>query len=303
MIILALSTNLTACSLLNPYVNSSELKFVDPKAPDKESQPCSTLPNDMQEAVNCAHVVQSKYVENMGEQAMLSSVSGVGLISLTAYTAGIAINDAHTTNVTDFALGASAIYGMSQWLSQPERTKIYGLGIKAVQCAVDASVPFQTNSANMKQFDTDVKNLRTQIKYTSRDLETVKVLLDSNTQTVTKLTELDKAKVTSARQSIDEARTSATTAGQLIASYNHAPFELVATVNRINASVNAGLGDSIQSMSALPGTLSGILDMYSHLESGYVAHGYSPEGETKNGGAETEIKKAEIPPRQGIIQS
>ncbi|XOV87616.1 MAG: hypothetical protein ACFHX7_22130 [Pseudomonadota bacterium] len=283
---ICLDPGLSGCNLFNPYVSPDSHTIDEGRDANRTAmvRPCVHFPSGMQGAVHCASTLKAQYVLNMGDQAKLSPVSEVGLIALTAYTAGIATNSGHRTNVTDFALGTAALYGMSQWPSQPECTKIYGLGLKAAQCAVDVSVPLQINAANMVPFQAELTKLDKQIALTSDKLAMVQALLANDPGSTAAPTIQARARVAVEVSSVEQARTESASGSQIVAAHNRAPFELVSAVDGINASANEGLGWTEQSMSALPGALSGIMAMYSDLVSGFVSARHSPpaSAETAN---------------------
>ncbi|GHD25482.1 hypothetical protein [Parahalioglobus pacificus] len=274
---------LASCSLFDPYVDPMDVSMVETIAADRtrgESAatiyPCALDPGDMQDAMNCARAVESAYFGAMGDQAMLSSLGGASLIALTAYTAGIAINDGSTTKVTDFALGTAALVAMSQWLSQPQRAQIYGLGAKALQCAVDVATPFKT-AGDLAGVESHLVKLRADMNNTRGKLSELSGHLDAAGKVGGSASAL--LLVQSTRELLERAETSVKTGTALLKTHKQAPYALVASVHSINASVNLGLNSTVQSLATLPGALSSMLGMYGGLLEDFGGYGYSPAPE------------------------
>ncbi|MGH1462890.1 MAG: hypothetical protein ACRBB6_12725 [Neptuniibacter sp.] len=257
-----LTLPISACSLFTPYVDPAKLHT---KVEDSTKYPCKlTSNNDMNGALLCAQTLESEYIDNMGDQALLSSVGGVSLIALTAYTAGVAINDNHATNVTDFALGGAAIYGMNNWLSQPTRTQIYGAGAKTIQCAIDASLPFIQDTKDLQD---NLAALKTARGTTKKAIDLIPLPPEENTEARKKVQKL----VEVATAAVADAKTLTDRGVALQKAYSNASNTLVISLLRINSTVNEGLSGTIQSVSALPNTLSGIMDVYSGFKTQALA--------------------------------
>ncbi|MFY0678072.1 MAG: hypothetical protein JXR18_12385 [Neptuniibacter sp.] len=260
ILIPVLTLPLSACSLFTPYVDPVELHTIDTKI-----HPCRwSDTTSMQNALNCSQALRTEYIRGMDDQALLASVGGVSLITLTAYTAGVAVNDAHRTNVTDLTLGAAGIYGINTWLSQPTRTQIYGAGAKTIDCAVEASIPFKATSEEKEEFQKKITDFASAYTSTESSANTLQAFIQN-----VEAENRDKYQVAllqSARLTIEEAKSLQKQAEDLNKAYRQAPDKLMTSLLRINNDVNEGLTGTIQSVSALPGSLSGILDMYSVLK-------------------------------------
>lgn len=240
--VLSASVFLTGCQLTNPYIDDAQ--FVD----SNSSSVCTPLTTDAATALSCSTQLKSKYLSAMGEQAELSTWTGIGLIPLTAFTIGFAANGESASKISDFALGTAGLYSLSSWLSTPERTKVYALGHQAIQCAEQVSLPLLVNSK------TGSANIKLNVKTLDKILASASALLKQEGDTKNKVL-LGSA--------INEAKIVKSKAFALTRRFDLAPSALVATSQRINSSLNLALSDSVQSLSALPSILNSMGDLYS----------------------------------------
>jgi hypothetical protein len=246
---------LTSCSLTNPYVDDA--KLVD----KNKSVLCPLNPATYIEALKCSSSIKSEYISAMGDQANLSNWTGIGLIPLTAYTIGFALNGESVTKISDFALGSAGLFSLSNWLSAPTQTKVFSLGQKAIQCAEQVAAPLNLNSTSKN----DLEGLLSEI---NEHMAILKVYL----------AEYPKESLNSEVESaIVEANKYRTNATGLLRKNRILPSTLVNAVRGINASVNNALSNNVQSLSALPSFLSGIGKLYESNNT-YFAQ-YIPQNE------------------------
>ena len=163
---------MSSCSIFHgPYVDEEKIG-------DGPAFPCRLPADNMTAALKCSSEIKSRYVRNMGDQAMLATYTGIGLIPLTAYTIGLAAND-NFSNVSDLAIGSAGGFALARWLATPERTQIYGLGLEAIQCVEEAVRPFMVVKAKRDRFVELQNNLTNAQGRTASKLTELRALLKS----------------------------------------------------------------------------------------------------------------------------
>ena len=130
----------SGCSLLNPHVIWE--------------RPDATEVVTLQSAIKYANDAKDAYKTAIGEQAMLTSSLGLGLIPLSAAALGLGIANVDGNAITALGLTGAAAFSATTWVGSKPRQRVYIAGIKAMTCAVDAMIPL-----NFPQQDqTDLKN-------------------------------------------------------------------------------------------------------------------------------------------------
>ncbi len=256
---------LASCSLMNPYVDESLSMNGGPKV-------CSSITADMEAALACSTALKSRYLNSMGKQANLNAWTGIGLIPLTAVTIGFAANGDSASKISDFAIGSAGLYSLSNWIAAPERTKIFGVGQKAITCAEQAVQPFVLSGKAKERFNSIVTGFETLHKKYALVKNSL-AIYSSESGAKTSL-------ISQAQASLLETQQLRRSAGDLLHQYGRAPGELVGTVKNINATVNEALGSTIQSLNALPGYISGLGELYKQNKTGFIT--FTPKSETKS---------------------
>lgn len=265
------TVSLSGCKLTNPYVDESTLVTSN----NYSNRACRPLESDPEQALICASQLRTEYVNAMGQQAELTSITGLGLIPLTALTIGFAANGESATKISDFALGSAGIYSLSSWLSSPEQSRIFALGHQAVQCAEQASMPFLSANKRNKELEasSSEKGMANYVSELNAAISAAETLFPPTSQSP-----IAQQFVTAKAQAA-EVRQQAT---GLITRLNGAPAMLVTNVQRINSAVNLALTDSVQSLSTLPGILSGMGDLYTNNKTFFT--GFVPVSEASGDG-------------------
>lgn len=249
------------CTLMNPYVDV------------RDTTNCQNV-HSFPEARTCNELIQSKYIDAMGAQAHLSTWSGVTLIPLTAYVAGLSIKGASTNKIADFTLGAAGLFGLSSWLSNSERSTIYGAGLSALQCALTASNGFDISSEDQTSLQQQITKFETQIK----EVEAAATSLENE---AAKLEENVSRQLSKTEQAVADANQLAANGQGLLIQYRRAGIRLHNATRAINNQVNIALGSSIQSIATLPNVIKGMTSVYSELDSNQNALSIGGETDTK----------------------
>lgn len=257
IVVIAVSLYFSAgCThLIDPYVKHTAVSD-------------TTCDDDMSNALACVYKLQAEYLEAKSDQAEFQAWTGLVMIPLGAYAGGVAINDGHRTNITDLSLGMAGLYGMSTWLSRPQRSVIYSLGSDELQCAADALSPFEfvpksTVEEQRDAVSADIGSLQLASntlaeRLTDSGINAVQTRALQNRQT------LAAALITSATKEVDDANI-------LLKKHNQAPGQLLGAARGINNAVNSALTSTVPSLDALPGTLNVVMDFYEGLSSSNMA--------------------------------
>ena len=136
---------LSGCSLLNPHVTWE-------RPPEGQSV-------TLQSAIDYANRAKVAYKEATGDQAMLTSGLGLGLIPLSAAALGLGITGANGDAITALGLTGAAGYSGATWLSSKPRQLVYIAGIKAMTCAVDAMIPLNLPPQDQTGLKNDLTTL------------------------------------------------------------------------------------------------------------------------------------------------
>ncbi|MBR9784278.1 MAG: hypothetical protein GYB34_07980 [Gammaproteobacteria bacterium] len=262
-LIAALSLGLSGCKLTNPYIDDA--KLVD----SNTTKYCYPLTENPSNAIACSSALKSEYIDGMDEQAALTSLTGIGLIPLTAFTIGFAANGESATKISDFALGSAGLFSLSNWLTSPERTRIYALGHQALQCAEQASMPFLIASATneKRENDTNDTGLNEYVDQLNTAMSAVNFALIPQSLLASEFAAAETEALEAKQQ-----------AAELATKFNQAPGALITHAQRINSAINLALTSSIQSLSALPNILNGMGDLYTNNKTFF--NGFVPATET-----------------------
>ena len=139
-LLLCTGVALSGCSVWNPHVTWT-----------REGGDEVTLA----QAINYANRAKDAYKVAIGDQAVLTSGLGLGLIPLSAAALGFGIAGGSSDAVTALGLTGAAGYAAGTWLSSKPRQRVYIAGIKAMTCAVDAMIPLNFPL----QEQSDLKNI------------------------------------------------------------------------------------------------------------------------------------------------
>lgn len=274
-LIAVLSISLSGCKLTNPYIDDA--KLIDSNGNTQNY--CYPLTENPSHAIACSSALKSEYIDGMGEQAALTSLTGIGLIPLTAFTIGFAANGESATKISDFALGSAGLFSLSNWLTSPERTRIYALGHQALQCAEQASMPFLIASATnkLREKDTSDTGLNEYVGQLNTVMSAVNFALVPQSPLASEFAAA-KTEALEAKQQ----------AAELAIKFNQAPGALITHTQRINSAVNLALTSSIQSLSALPGILNGMGDLYTNNTTFF--NGFVPATEAGSGVGKIDVQ-------------
>ena len=237
-------------SLFNPHLNLERGDF-------------QTGGPSMVEAIKYTDDTIAAYRQGMGDQANLSTWTGVVLIPLSAATVALGIQGGHTNAITNLALGGAATYGLSSWLSSPNRSLIYAEGIGAMNCAKQVMLPYYVSKPWMEEFS----NALTKLSNQGSTLATQLAKLRALTSTLEGLIPIgaNDDQVKKAKALADDVThllaTTAVTRGNgfvLKRRLELAGQTLVFAVDRIAGEVDKALLSTVPSLTALSGIIASL---------------------------------------------
>ncbi len=253
----------------------------------------------MPKAIKYANDHIDAYRKGMGDQANLSSWTGAVLIPLTAVTVALGIHGGHTNAITNLALGGAAAYGLSSWLSSPNRSLVYAEGIGAMNCAKQAILPWYVSDDWMKKFSTALAELSTRGGTLATQLAELRAL----TSVLEELTTANDPQVKAAKALVESVSrllvdTAVTRQNGFVLKRRLALAgqTLVFAVDRIAGEVDKALLSTVPSLTALPGiiaSLSPAADMFRQAPPTAAAETQEKADKTMTIGAQslTEDKK------------
>ena len=130
--LLATSSMLSACALINPHVSWREIDR--PKCSGDASCGAVTL----SDAIAYADNAKAAYKIALGDQARLPNLLALGLIPLGAAALGLGITGGSSAAITALGLTGAAGYAGGTWLSSKPQQRAYVAGYNAVVCTVEA---------------------------------------------------------------------------------------------------------------------------------------------------------------------
>jgi hypothetical protein len=212
-------------------------------------------PRSMREAVQKLNHVRATYYEAVREQASRSQATTSGLVWLGSAIVGLAAGGAHRDAILYPALVGGTAYGLSQTEFDGRRVQIWNEGIKALDCAKEASIPLDLPLERMAQIEKGARALirqraATQIARDAADRE-----LAAN-----RLAPDDAAPIQTLISRTDTALAAAdqTTASALELLKSAQGRELSAAVDRISAKVNETMSTLTLNPAAVRQMIAGI---------------------------------------------
>jgi hypothetical protein len=248
---------------------------------------------NMSQAITYADEVIDAYRKGMGEQSKLTSWTGVVLIPLAAATIGLGIQGGPTNAITSMAVGGVAAYGLSTWLSSPNRSMVYAEGISAINCAKQVMLPDYVSDTWAQEFSSALTELSTQGEILTTQLAELHALtsaLEGLTTAQDPQVEAAKALADSVTRLLADTAVTRQNGFVLKRRLDLAGQTLVFAVDRIAGEVDKVLLKTESSLSALTGiiaNLSPAADMFRQVPTPAVAEPQKKAEETIKIGAQS----------------
>jgi hypothetical protein len=246
-----LVTLTTGCSLVNPHVRW-------------QRPPDTTL----KDGIDYANRAKDRYKEAIGDQAALTTMTGLALIPLGAAALGLGITEGPGTAITALGLTGATGFAASSWLSSRPRQLVYVAGIKAMSCLVDAVSPLAFSDQQAMAFDQDLKSLGASMTAVREQIAAVaelraRVARENREDPAAKpeiLTETDRD-LTLAQSALDSARAVRDAGNRLSGERARAGLVLMSAVDAVGAEVDRALATTLPDLQSLPGIVGGLSQM------------------------------------------
>lgn len=251
-----------SCSMVNPY-----LSHPYPSHPRDKSL---RKTGDLEAAVSYAHSVKANYRKALGRETMFTSVLGALLIPTGAMALTMGIAGVHSNTILMTGGSGTALFGVGKWLESKPRQAAYVAGYNAVNCAIEAVLPFRFSDKHLTPFKDSMKGIDAHIKAVQnaiREAEKAKNAFsprpgDNGDQ---QLLELAKDRIEVAKSlvaSAKDARDKGLVVQRQRAQAGHA---LDTTVDNIIIQVDAAIQKSQLDLGALSAVISGLSQTYSQF--------------------------------------
>ena len=246
----------SSCSMLDPYTVG--------KIDNSCSQGC-----DLEAAIKYANNVKENYRKALGEQATFTNALGMLLIPTGAAALTMGIAGAHTEAILITGGTGTSLFGIGNWLKSKPRQAAYIAGYNAVNCAIEAVLPFTLNESDLEPFnrsmnavDLKIKTVRTDIyKVEQAKHNLIRFIQDNNDPQI----QSADASIRSAN-SVIASTIDARNKGFLVRiRRSRAGNDLVSAVDAIKGQVYASIQKSQLDLSALSTIIDGLGQVYSQF--------------------------------------
>lgn len=235
--------------MINPYVKIEER----PK----------THPVPLNTAINYANKGKDNYAEALGEQAEFNSYLGIGLTALGASALGLGVVGAGTTAITVLGLTGASAYGIGSFLENKPRQRAYILGYNAINCAIEAVLPFNVNSSlNYNHFSQALHGATAEEGLLSHIGNTEKAI--SKVRQITATDNISKS-IRTAESLIGTARIAYSNGVSLDLKINNSGNALTTAVDRIVGQVNDSINTNQADLQSIMTIIGGLGGMYSQF--------------------------------------
>lgn len=213
-------------------------------------------PESMGEAIQKLNHLRAKYYEAILYQTGQTQDATTGLVWLGTAIAGMALGNVHRDVVVGASLIGGTTYGLSRAQLDARRILVWTEGIKALDCAKEASLPLDIGTARREQLElarAALAESRTRVK-SARDK--VQTEVDNLATTPSDLTRRGQEAVSKTDAALAEAdKTQAAALDLLQASRGG---ELSVTVDRIHTKVTEVMGSILVDISSVKQMVAGL---------------------------------------------
>jgi hypothetical protein len=168
------------CSLFNPYVRSDLLRC-EGTSPDSCTDVATPYVGDAAQAIAAANDQRNLYMREMGSQYAFNSLTGVGILSLTADAIyrGVGTSSAATTRVlTAEAAGVGFLYGTDLWLHSKSTEAAYAVGFQSITCTLLRTRALLLTTEDHDHFQSAVTEFARKISRVDRKLSELQIEWD-----------------------------------------------------------------------------------------------------------------------------
>ena len=281
---------LASCSMVNPYISH----------PRDTLSTQDTLPRetgDLETAVSYANTVKANYREALGREATFTNVLGALLIPTSAMALTMGIAKVHSNTILMTGGSGTALLGVGKWLESKPRQAAYVAGYNAVNCAIEAVLPFRFSKKHLEPFQDSMQNIDGRIEAVQEAIgeaeaaksQIFKILTPAQQQAKDDPQLLEAvAHIRVAKSVVASARDARDKGFAVQRQRARAGHALDATVDNIIGQVDAAIQKSQLDLGALSAVISGLSQAYSQFTT--VSDnlkpkdvGEAPEGKKTNG--------------------
>ena len=244
----------SGCSLINPHVTWER---TEPKAE-----------TTVQDGIDYANRAIDEYKAAIGEQAILTSVMGLGLIPLSLAALGLGITETDGNAIIALGLTGAAAYGAGSWLGSKTRQLVYVAGMEGMTCAKDAMLPLNFSTNERDALDEDLESLKKAIGSLEDRIGNVKNLIkkvDELAPDATDLLEDAEGDVRTAETLLETGKSTWKSGTRLDLELSRAGQALVSAVDRIGALVDKAIVKTESNIQALPGMINDLAQISAQI--------------------------------------
>ena len=242
---------LSGCaSMFNPYLDLGDR----PEVVNVES------------AVGYANDAIDVYRTALGDQAKFKAWLGAGLIPLAAATTGLGIQAVSQEAITALALTGATGLGLGAWFENTPRQRAYIAGYNAINCAVDATVPFKVKgSSQFTDYETALSAINGKIEAVQTNIANVRLQIANVglTTSVSPLVVQAEESVTTAETVLANAKSARRNGVALQREIDIAGDRLITSVDRIAGQVDLAVLQNQPDIQTLASIISGLGSAYS----------------------------------------
>ena len=247
---------LSSCSMLNPY-KVGTIKNSSNKGGDLEA------------AITYANEVKESYRKALGEQATFTNALGILLIPTGAAALTMGIAGANSDAILITGGTGTSLFGVGNWLESKPRQAAYIAGYNAVNCAIEAVLPFTFSKSDLEPFNKSMSTVDSNIQAVELNIykveqtkhNLIRLIRDNNDQQIQSAEESIRSAKSVIASTID-----ARNKGFLVRiRRSRSGNALVTAVDAIKGQVYASIQKNQLDLSALSTIISGLGQAYSQF--------------------------------------
>ena len=253
MILLASTTALTSCTLVDPYQSVAI-------TPDQyQSSKTQGNANELLQAISFADGVRQSYLEGLREMGAVPEGMAAALIPMAATAGALAVLGNHRHSITTLGFAGAGLLGLGSYLYSRPREQVFLGGATAVGCALDNVAPYRLSPEQMDAFyqarletGANVQSKMAALKAIAGDKDLVQTSYAADAAS-------DLAKASAALQDFEQQKAASEDAE---ATLGLAASSLTATVQKIQVEVASHITETEPNIQALSGTLGSLSSIF-----------------------------------------
>ena len=254
---------LASCSMVNPYISHSR------KALTEDLDDRKVEKTDLEKAISYTNEVKASYRKALGREATFSNVLGALLVPTGAMALTMGVAGVHSNTILMTGGSGTALFGVGKWLESKPRQAAYVAGYNAVNCAIEAVLPFRFSEKQRKRFTASMGRVDTNIVKVQKNIAKVEeaknnLSRQANATDAQLISEAEKA-ITSAGSDVARALDARNKGFVVKTQRARAGNALVTAVDAIIGQVDAAIQKSQPDLKALSAIISGLSQTYAQF--------------------------------------